>query len=89
MKYLLAILLIGMPALHGMHVFMIEIGSPLPLGDSEHMGWAGLDRIAASSLWGKVAVLCIDVVMIYFGVDCFIGYDKKKAKDQSNDHSDE
>jgi hypothetical protein len=81
MKYFFAILLIGVPALHGVHVLLLEIGSIPPINSARPLSWSSLDRIAASGLLGKGAILGFDCLLIGAGFKLLFSENRRSAKD--------
>ena len=47
MKYFIAVLLVGLPALHGFHVFMLEAGAIPPFNSGRPLSWTQLCAIDA------------------------------------------
>jgi hypothetical protein len=82
MRDLLAILLIVVAALHGVHVAKIEVGSIPPLNSARPLSWSSLDQIAAASKLGKGFVLGFDALMIIAGAKLLL-----RRKVGKNDHS--
>jgi hypothetical protein len=80
MKYFFAILLIGVPALHGLHVLMLETGSIPAINSARPLSWSSLDRIAASGLLGKGAALGVDSLLIGAGLKLLFGASRQSAK---------
>lgn len=80
MKYLFAILLIGVPALHGIHVLMLETGAIPAINSARPLSWSSLDRIAASGLLGKGMVLGFDCLLIVAGLKLLFSASRQRAK---------
>ncbi len=80
MKLILALVLIGVPALHAMHVVSIQTGY-VPLASTDRpLSWSSLDRIAGSGDVGKSAVLGIDALLIAAGIKLLIGRNSRRPK---------
>lgn len=81
MKYVLAVLLIGVPLLHGIHVWLIDVGSIPAINSARPLSWSSIDRIAASSILGKGVVLGFDLLLLAAGAKLLFrdGRSKKKA----------
>ncbi|MDQ0045591.1 hypothetical protein [Variovorax boronicumulans] len=86
MRYFLAILLIGVPAFHGLHVLMIEVGSIPAINSSRPLSWSSLDRIAASGVFGKGVILGFDCLLIGAGIKLLFGASRKNSKKLSDTH---
>ncbi|MET3915656.1 hypothetical protein ABID97_002438 [Variovorax sp. OAS795] len=88
MKHFIAILLVGLPALHGFHVFMPEVGAFPPNNSGRPLSWSSMDRIAASGLLGKSAILAIDCLLIGAGIKLLLGARGRRAGKQENKRFD-
>lgn len=81
MRYFFAILLVGVPLLHGLHVLTLEIGSIPAINSSRPLSWSSLDRIAASGLPGKSVVLGFDCLLIGAGVKLLLSKRNQRSKE--------
>ena len=79
MKYFIAVLLVGLPALHGFHVFMLEAGAIPPFNSGRPLSWSSLDRIAAAGLLGESAILGFDCLLIGAGIKLLFGAHGRRA----------
>jgi len=74
-------LLVGVPALHGVHVLMLEIGSIPPINSARPLSWSSLDRIAASGLLGKGAILGFDCLLIGAGLKLLFSTNRRSSNE--------
>lgn len=68
MKYVFGWVFILIGLSHGIHVLSIEPGSVTSLAGSSPLSTGSLNRIAASGLLGKLAVLAFDVAFVALGI---------------------
>jgi hypothetical protein len=68
MKIFFGVLFILIGLSHGLHVIGIEPGSISSLNAGSPLSNASLDRVAATGLFGKLAVISIDIAFIALGV---------------------
>jgi len=80
MKYFFAALLIGLPALHGVHVLPLDMGSMPPINSASPLSWSSLDRIAASGLLGKGAIIGFDCLLIATGLKLLFSRNAREEK---------
>lgn len=87
MRFVVALVLIGGPALHALHVLtLLENQVPL-VSAGRPLSWSSLDRIAASGPLGRSAVLGIDALLVAGGIKLLIGRSSRPGRKDRQEKS--